>query len=53
VLQAGSDVKVWTKVGANDAENLFWGRHSAMWNNTGDTAILRDQLGTEAARYVY
>ena len=53
VLQAGLDVKVWTKVGANDADNLFWGRRSAVWNNTGDTATLMDQHGTEVAKYVY
>ena len=53
VLQPGSDAKVWTKAGANDAQNLFWGRRSAIWNNAGDTAILRDQRGTEVDRYVY
>lgn len=53
VLQGGSGVKVWTKAGVNDAENLFWRRRSAIWNNAGDTAILRDQRGTEVARYVY
>jgi hypothetical protein len=52
-LGAGSDTKVWTKVGTNDATNLFWGHKAAIWNNSGDTAILRDQLGTEIARYAY
>ena len=53
VLQGGSDVNVWTRRGANDTANLFWGRRSAVWNNTGDTAMLRDQHGTEVAKYVY
>jgi hypothetical protein len=53
VLQVGSSVKVWTKSGNGDAENLFWGRGKAVWNNTGDTAILSDQNGKEVARYAY
>lgn len=53
ILQPGFSVAVWTKAGTNDAENLFWGRRAAVWNNTGDTAILRDNNGTEVARYVY
>jgi endonuclease G len=53
-LAAGTDVKVWTKAGANDAGNLYWGRGTAVWNNTGgDTAILQDANGTEITRYSY
>jgi hypothetical protein len=53
VLQPGLSVKVWTRAGTNDAENLFWGRRAAVWNNTGDTAILRNENGVEMARYAY
>jgi len=52
-LPAGSSAKVWTKAGVNDAENLFWGRRSAVWNNTGDRAVLRDESGVDVARYAY
>ena len=52
-LQPGFSVMVWTTGGTNDAANLFWGRRAAVWNNTGDTAILRDSNGSEVARYVY
>ena len=52
-LPAGSRVKVWTKRGVNDAENLFWGRGSAVWNNKGDKAVLRDENGADIARYAY
>jgi hypothetical protein len=45
--------KVWTRAGVNDAENLFWGRRSAVWNNTGDKAVLRDENGVDVARYAY
>ena len=53
-LGAGAEVRVWTKAGANDAANLYWGRGQAVWNNTGgDAAILRDASGTEVARFTY
>jgi hypothetical protein len=53
VLGSGFGVFVWTKAGANDAENLFWGRRATVWNNAGDTAILRDSSGNEIARFIY
>jgi len=52
-LAAGAEVRVWTKAGTDDAANLYWGRAQAVWNNTGDTAILRDAVGTEVARLTY
>jgi hypothetical protein len=53
MLRPGFSVRVWTKAGTNDAENLFWGRRAAVWNNLGDTATLSDSKGSEVARYVY
>ncbi len=52
-LAPGATVKVWTGTGPDDAENLHWGRHQAVWNNTGDIAILRDAGGTEVSRFAY
>ena len=52
-LTPGAEVRVWVKAGVNDAANLYWGRGSAVWNNTGDTAILRDASGGEVARFSY
>jgi hypothetical protein len=52
-LESGFGVRVWTRVGANDAQNLFWGHGMPIWNNTGDTAILRDGAGTEIDRKTY
>jgi len=46
-LPAGGAVKVWTGTGTNNTENLYWGRRQAVWNNTGDSGILRDVAGTE------
>lgn len=52
-LPAGSSARVWTRAGVDDAENLFWGRYSAVWNNKGDKAVLRDENGADVARYAY
>lgn len=40
-LAAGSTVRVWVTAGTDDETNLYWGRGSAVWNNSGDTAFLR------------
>ena len=52
-LGALSTVRVWIRSGANDSNNLYWGRNSATWNNDGDTAILRNSDGTEIDRCTY
>ena len=52
-LAAGAEVRLWTKAGRNDASNLYWGQKQAVWNNEGDTAILRDAKGREVARFHY
>ena len=41
-LAPGAAVRVWTKVGSDTSTELYWGFGSAIWNNTGDTAVLRD-----------
>ena len=52
-LAAGAEVKVWVKVGTNDAGNLYWGRGQSVWNNTGDTATLSDAAGAVVAQSQY
>lgn len=52
-LPSGGTVKVWTGTGTNDADNLFWGRRQAIWNNTGDIGVLHDVAGTEISRFAY
>jgi Lamin Tail Domain len=52
-LSPGAEVLVWVRAGVNDAANLYWGRGSAVWNNLGDTAILRDASGGAVARFSY
>lgn len=45
-LSAGTQVTVWVRSGTNTTTDLYWGRGSSVWNNTGDIATLRD--GTAA-----
>jgi phosphatidylserine/phosphatidylglycerophosphate/cardiolipin synthase-like enzyme len=44
-LGPGGTVRVWTKSGANTGSDLYWGSGAAIWNNTGDTATLKDAGG--------
>jgi phosphatidylserine/phosphatidylglycerophosphate/cardiolipin synthase-like enzyme len=52
-LAAGASVKIWTNGGTNDSANLYWGRAQAVWNNTGDTAFLRNAQGELVDQYSY
>jgi len=47
------EVRVWTRKGTNDAQNLYWGREQAVWNNAGDTATLSDPTGQPANTFTY
>lgn len=44
-LQPSATVSIWTRSGANTSTDLYWGSGAAIWNNTGDTAFLRDNSG--------
>jgi hypothetical protein len=52
-LDAGATVRVWTKAGTNTSTDLYWRSGSAIWNNTGDCAYLRDSGGTPVDTYCY
>lgn len=52
-LAPGASVKVWTRPGANDATNLYWGNIGAIWNNSGDSATLSDAAGNLVGSYSY
>jgi len=54
ILEPGDRVRVWSR-GAFPNENgwptdLFWGSGAPIWNDDHDTAILRDNFGTELQR---
>jgi hypothetical protein len=52
-LGSGASVREWTKSGTDTATDLYGGSGSAIWNNTGDTAYLRDDLGSLVDTFSY
>lgn len=52
-LAAGGKVRIHTGTGRPSDSALFLGRDRPLWNNDGDTAILRDADGSLIARYSY
>ncbi len=46
-------VKIHTGQGANTQTDLYWGKSWYVWNNTGDTAILRDGSGHQLDKCSY
>jgi aryl-phospho-beta-D-glucosidase BglC (GH1 family) len=55
VLALGSELRVWTKSGNNDANNLYWGQCASVWNSgdVGDVAVLRDGKEIGICSYSY
>ena len=49
-VAAGRALRVWSGRGSDDADNVYWGRRKAVWNNTGDVARLQDPDGVERAQ---
>jgi Lamin Tail Domain len=52
-LAAGSKVTVHTGSGTNTSTNRYWGQGWYIWNNTGDTAKLRNGAGKVMDTCVY
>jgi hypothetical protein len=52
-LEPGAYVRVWTEPGLNTRTDLYWGRHSAVWNNAGDCVYLIDDAGALVHTYRY
>jgi hypothetical protein len=44
-LNRGGAVYVHTGKGTNKTGHRYWGRTGYVWNNTGDTALLRNSAG--------
>jgi Lamin Tail Domain len=44
-LGPGKSVRLHTGKGTNTSTDLYWGRGSYVWNNTGDKATSRDSTG--------
>jgi len=52
-LGAGAQVFVRTGTGVNDVDDLYWGRSDPVWDNTGDTATLRNAANAVIDTYTY
>jgi LysM repeat protein len=44
-LATGAEVRIHTGSGANTPQHLYWNRETAVWGESGDTAILADDRG--------
>ena len=53
LLGANDLVRLWTRRGINDRANLYWDSTGAIWNNSGDTAILQDAGGKQVSSYSF
>lgn len=53
VLEPGESVTIHTGTGTDTETDLYWGQASAVWNNGGDTVILRDDSGTVVIEETY
>jgi hypothetical protein len=52
-IAAQGELRLYSGRGSNRPGVLHWGRRQAVWNNSGDAAILRDPDGVERARADY
>lgn len=44
-LESGESVTIYTGSGSNTESELYWGSGAAVWNNSGDTIIVRNDNG--------
>lgn len=53
-LRPGASVRVRTGCGTSTEQDLYWCKDgTAVWNNSGDCAFLRNAQGVEVAQYCY
>lgn len=52
-LRPGRAVTIHTGIGDDTRRHLFWGMDNYVWNNDGDTAILKDDGGNRVDRCRY
>ncbi|WP_049894632.1 MBL fold metallo-hydrolase [Halogranum rubrum] len=53
VLEAGDRITIYTGSGTDTETELYWGQSTPVWNNNGDTVILRDDTGTIVIEETY
>jgi hypothetical protein len=52
-LEAGATVQIWTKVGTDIGNILYWDRNQEVWNDSGDVVTLEDNNRVEIDAYEY
>lgn len=52
-LDPGATVTLYTGSGDDTASELYWGSGSAIWNNGGDTIIVKDDTGNIVFKHEY
>ena len=52
-LEPGASITLYTGSGADAADSLYWGSDAAIWNNEGDTVVVRDASGAVVLRESY
>jgi micrococcal nuclease len=52
-LAPGERVTLYTGGGTDSADDLYWGADGAVWNNDGDTVIVRDAEGDVVVEHEY
>jgi len=53
VLDPGEQITVHTGSGTDTETDLYWGHSRPVWNNNGDTVIVRDATGTVVIEEAY
>lgn len=53
VLEPGEQITIYTGSGTDTEVELYWGQSTPVWNNDGDTVILRDDTGTIVIEETY
>ncbi|GAB7093924.1 lamin tail domain-containing protein [Halolamina litorea] len=53
VLEPGDRITIYTGSGTDTETELYWGQSSPVWNNGGDTIILRDESGNIVIEEAY
>lgn len=53
VLDPGDRITIYTGSGTDTETELYWGQSAPVWNNAGDTVILRDDSGNLVIEETY
>lgn len=52
-LAGGATVRVWVTTGVDSVSDLYWNLPFTVWNDSSDTASLRDEQGLLRSQCVY